>query len=83
VAGVEYRYELRGGDEVVATGHLSREQLLEVGDRVEFGGRPAIVRAIEPLLRESELRLVLGAGLHVGATRVPPTARDRGRWRGR
>ena len=24
---------------------------LEVGDRIEFGGRPAIVRAIEPLLR--------------------------------
>jgi hypothetical protein len=32
VAGVEYRYELRGGDEVVATCHLSREQLVEVGD---------------------------------------------------
>jgi hypothetical protein len=62
VAGVEYRYELRGGDEVVATCHLSREQLVEVGDRIEFGGRPAIVRAIEPLLRESELRLVLGGG---------------------
>jgi hypothetical protein len=59
VAGVEYRYELRGGDEVVATGHLSREQPLEVGDRIEVGGQPAIVRAIEPLLGEPELRLVL------------------------
>jgi hypothetical protein len=59
VAGVEYRYELRGGDEVVATGHLSREQPLEIGDRIEIGGQPAIVRTSEPLLGEPELRLVL------------------------
>jgi hypothetical protein len=59
VTGVEYRYELRGGDEVVATGHLRREQPLEVGDRVEVGGQQAIVHTIEPLLGESELRLVL------------------------
>ena len=59
VAGVDYRYELRGGDEVVATGHLSRQQPLEVGDRIEVGGQQAIVRTIEPLLGEPELRLVL------------------------
>lgn len=59
MVGVDYRYELRGGDEVVATGHLSREQPLEVGDRIEVGGQRAIVRTIEPLLGELELRLVL------------------------
>jgi hypothetical protein len=59
VAGVDYRYELRSADEVIATGHLSREQPLEVGDRIEVGGQHAIVRTIEPLLGESELRLVL------------------------
>jgi len=59
VAGVDYRYELRDGDEVVATGHLRREQPLEVGDRIEIGGQPAIVRTIEPLLGEPELHLVL------------------------
>jgi hypothetical protein len=59
VVGVDYRYELRDGDEVVATGHIGREHLLEVGDRIEVGGQPAIVRAIEPLLGEPELRLVL------------------------
>jgi hypothetical protein len=59
VAGVDYRYELRGGDEVVATGHLSREQPLEVGDRIEVGGQLAIVSTIEPLLGDPELRLVL------------------------
>jgi hypothetical protein len=59
VAGVGYRYELRDGEEVVATGHLSREQPLEVGDRIEVGGQPAMVQTIEPLLGEPELRLVL------------------------
>ncbi len=58
MAGVDYRYELRGGDEVVATGHRSREQPLELGDRIELGGRHSIVHTIEPLLGEPELRLV-------------------------
>jgi hypothetical protein len=52
VTVVEYRYELRRGDEVVATGHLQRERLLEVGERLEIGGQLGIVRAIEPLLGE-------------------------------
>jgi hypothetical protein len=59
VAGVDHRYELRDGDEVVATGHLSREQPLEVGDRIEVGGQAAMVRTIEPLLGEPELHLIL------------------------
>jgi hypothetical protein len=54
VAGVGYRYGLRGGEEVIATGHLSREQPLEIGDRIEVGGQ----HTIEPLLGEPELRLV-------------------------
>jgi hypothetical protein len=59
VAGVDYRYELRRGDEVVATGHLSRDEPLEVGDRLEMGGQLGIVRTIEPLLGEREVRLVV------------------------
>jgi hypothetical protein len=59
VAGVDYRYELRRGDEVVATGHLNYERPLGVGDRVEIGGQPGIVRTIEPLLGEREIRLVV------------------------
>ena len=55
----DYRYELRRGDKVLATGHLSREQPLEVGERFVIGGRPGIVRTIEPLLGERELRLVV------------------------
>ena len=57
--GVEYRYELRRGEEVISTGHLSREQPLEVGEHLVIGGRPGIVRSIEPLLGERELHLVV------------------------
>jgi hypothetical protein len=59
VAGVDYRYELRSGDEVVATGHLNHEQPLDVGDRIEIGGQAGIVRTVEPLLGELELRPVV------------------------
>jgi hypothetical protein len=55
----DYRYEVRRGDEVIATGHLTREQPLEVGDLIIIGGRTGTVRGIEPLLGEHELRLVV------------------------
>ena len=55
----DYRYELRRGDEVIATGHLSREQPLEVGERLTIGSRVGVVRDVEPLLGERELRLVV------------------------
>ena len=59
MAGIDYRYELRHGEEIVATGRLNYEQPLEVGDRIEIGGQHGIVRTIEPVLRERELRLVV------------------------
>ena len=37
----------------------SREQPLEVGEHLVIGSRPGIVRSIEPLFRERELRLVV------------------------
>jgi hypothetical protein len=55
----DYRYELRRGDEVIATGHLSREQPLEVGERVTIGPRDGIVRTIEPQLHQHELTLIV------------------------
>ena len=55
----DYRYELRRGDEVAATGHLTREQRVEVGDRFVVGGLAGIVRSVEPVLGERELRLVV------------------------
>lgn len=56
---VIYSFELRCGDEIIATGHLSRSEPFEVGDFVTIGRRKGIVRLIEPLMNERELRLVV------------------------
>jgi hypothetical protein len=55
----EDRYELRRGDDVVATGHVGSEQPLEVAERITIGSRSGIVRSIEPRLGERELRLIV------------------------
>ena len=55
----EYRYELRRGDELIATGRLSSEQRFEVGQRITIGSRSGIVRSIEPTLGGRELHLVV------------------------
>jgi hypothetical protein len=59
VREVAYRYELRRGEEIAATGHLTHETPLEVGDRIAIGRSEGIVREIRPILSESELRLVV------------------------
>ena len=59
MATFAYRFELRRGEDVVSTGHLTREQALEVGQRLELGGEVGVVLAVEPLLGERELRLVV------------------------
>jgi hypothetical protein len=59
MAGVAYRYELWRAEELVSTGHLTRDQQLEVGERIAIGGQPGIIRSVEPLLGERELRLVV------------------------
>jgi CheY-like chemotaxis protein len=56
---IGFRYELRRGDEVVATGHLSLDEPLDVGDRVEIGGHVGIVRVVEPRLSARELDIVV------------------------
>ncbi len=55
---IRYRYELRHRDATLATGHLTREEKLQIGDRLEIAS-PGIVRSIEPVLGEHELRLVV------------------------
>jgi hypothetical protein len=54
-----YLYELRRGDEVVATGQLSREPPFEVGDPVEIAGYDGIIREVAPSLSVGEFRLVV------------------------
>ena len=56
---VDYRYELWQGDELIATGHLSRDEPLEVGDRVSIGGRWGLARTVEPSLGRRPVRLVV------------------------
>ena len=58
----DYRYEMRRGDEVVATGRLSHERPLQVGETLTFGSRRSVVRSIEPQLHDHELQLVLQVG---------------------
>jgi hypothetical protein len=55
----DYRYELRRGEEVLATGHLSLDEALVVGQAVTIGTHSGIVLSVEPLLHERELRLVV------------------------
>jgi hypothetical protein len=59
VGSFSYRYELKRGDEVLATGHLNRDTPLNTGDRIGVNGREGIVRLIEPQLGEPEQRLVI------------------------
>ena len=54
-----YRYELRRGDEIVATGRLTDETPPDVGHRITIGTAEGIVRQIEPTLGERERRLVI------------------------
>jgi hypothetical protein len=53
------RYELRHQQKTLATGHLTGEKRLQIGDRNEIGGSFGIVREIQPLLGEHELRLLV------------------------
>jgi len=57
----EYRYELRRGDELIATGHLSSEQPFEAGERITIGSWSGIVRSIDPSLGERAPVLCSGA----------------------
>jgi len=46
-----YRYELCRDQDVVATGHISFEQPLQVGDRVTIGTSQGIVQTVTPTLQ--------------------------------
>ena len=59
MAGFAYRYELRRGDEVIATGRMTRERALEVGERITLSERLGVVRSIEPVLSERDLHIVI------------------------
>jgi hypothetical protein len=54
-----YRYELRDGDEVVATGHMTLENELAAGDEVTIGRQRGVVERVDPTIGSSELQLVI------------------------
>jgi hypothetical protein len=54
-----YRYELRLDGTIAATGHLTYETPLEVGDEITIGKRTGVVRELGPRLPEGEYRLVV------------------------
>ena len=55
----EYRYELRDGTQIVATGQISTEQPLETGQPLTIGSHPGTVRSIAPTLGERWLHVVV------------------------
>jgi hypothetical protein len=54
-----YQYELRRGTMIVATGHVTNDEPLEVGRLIKIGGREGVIRTINPILGKSELRIVV------------------------
>jgi preprotein translocase subunit YajC len=54
-----YAYELRRGDQVVATGHMKQEDPLAVGERIMIGGQRGIVQSVSSQMVGGELRLVV------------------------
>jgi hypothetical protein len=54
-----YRYELRRGRTITATGHITLEAPFEVGDEIAIGKTRGIVKELGPRLSDGELRLVV------------------------
>lgn len=62
VATTSYSYELRRGDSITATGRISYETALRVGDPIAIGTARGVVRAIGPRHRDGEVRLLIELG---------------------
>lgn len=56
-----YRYELRRGDEILATGMLSEDQPLAVGSAITIAGVRGAVRVVAPMVGTGELQLFIEA----------------------
>ncbi len=54
-----YRYAFVHGEQIIATGYLTQETMLEVGARVVVDGILGVVRAIEGTGAEHEFRLLV------------------------
>jgi hypothetical protein len=59
MATINYRYELRRGDSITATGRISYETALSVGDPITIGTAHGVVRAVGPRHADGEVRLLI------------------------
>jgi len=55
----EYEYETRSGEEIIATGLVSYDDPVEVGQQVAIGSRNGIVREVTPSLGMRAARVVV------------------------
>jgi hypothetical protein len=54
-----YRYSLRRGDEIVATGHFTSDRAIEIGEELTIGASRGVVVAVEPSLGSGEEQLTI------------------------
>lgn len=54
-----YRYSLRRGGRIVATGHFVSDRRIEAGEEISIGADRGVVVAVEPTLGESEEQLTI------------------------
>lgn len=60
---MDYEYELREHDgAIVATGHLSRDEQLAVGDRITIGQRHGTVTGVMPPVAGRAARVTIEVG---------------------
>jgi hypothetical protein len=59
MAPATYRYELRRGEAVTATGHITLDAPFEVGDEIAIGTTCGTVKELGPRLSDGERRLVV------------------------
>jgi L-arabinose isomerase len=54
-----YAYELRRGDQIVATGHMSQKVPLVAGEPIMIEGHHGIVRSVSSQMDAGEFRVVV------------------------
>ena len=59
MAAITYLYEFRDHNTVIATGRLTRDSALEVGDLIIINRQTGIVQAVVSTLDPTEQRLIL------------------------
>jgi hypothetical protein len=56
---IEYEYELRQGESVIATGRLVQDEPLSVGDRVTVSSKSGIIKSLLPPLGGRPTRITI------------------------